>query len=156
MKNFLIVFSMFMLFASCNNFSNSNNRDSSTEETDFTPSQELIDFANQYHLNIDTTKTYDMNIKVYQTLDDNDCLAHECSNNQYRWYNGQLIYYMSSDMLYDDKIVKEKAYLIGTYKYKTIDTLRQYRTVPFYCEINEYEILKNEGFFDFIIDLQDY
>ena len=155
MKKVLIVFTMFVMCASCNNFSNSNNS-KNTEETDDTPSQELIEYANQYHLNIDTTKTYDLNIKVLQTLDDNDCLAHECSNKQYGWYNGQLIYYMSSDMLYDDKIVKEKAYLIGTYKYKTIDTLRKYRTVPFYCEINEYENLKKDGFFDFIIEIQDY
>lgn len=115
---------------------------------------ELIEMANQYHLNIDTTKTYDLNIKVYQTLSDVECLALECSNARYGWYDGQLIYYMTSDMIFDDKIIKEKAYLVGTYRYKTVDTIRQYKVVPFYCEIGHYKSLKDKGVFDLIQEIQ--
>ena len=58
-------------------------------------------------------------------------------------------------MIYDDKIIKEKAYLVGTYRYKTVDTIRQYKVVPFYCETNQYNSLKEEGFFDIIQEIQD-
>ncbi len=148
------------MFISCDNIStNKNKNENETEELfDLTSQelQELIEYANQYRLNIDTTKTYSLNIKVYQTLEENDCLANECSNERYNWYNGQLVYYVTSDMIYDEKIIQEKAYLLGTYKYKTVDTIRPFRVVPFYCEINEYENLKKEGFFEFILEMQEY
>lgn len=155
MKKTILIFSIFaLIFISCNNISTNNENED--EELINQPSQELIEYAKQYHLNIDTTKTYNINIKVFQTLDDNDCLAHECSNERYNWYNGQLVYYVTSDMVYDEKIIKEKAYLLGTYRYKTVDTIRHFRVVPFYCEINEYENLKDDGFFEFILEMQDY
>lgn len=157
MKKVTLIFSFILMFISCDNTSTINKNEA--EELVNQPSQELqelIEYADQYRLNIDTTKTYNINIKVYQTLEENDCLAHECSNERYNWYNGQLVYYVTSDMIYDEKIIKEKAYLLGTYKYKTVDTIRPYRVVPFYCEINEYESLKKEGFFDFILEMQEY
>ena len=58
-------------------------------------------------------------------------------------------------MLFDDEIIKEKAYLLGTYRYKTVDTIRQYKVVPFYCETQYFETLKEEGFFDLIEEIQD-
>ena len=155
MKKVTLIFSFILMFIGCDNISTIN-KNKAEELVDDQPSQELIEYANQYRLNIDTTKTYSINIKVYQTLEENDCLALECSNERYNWYNGQLVYYVTSDMIYDEKIIKEKAYLLGTYKYKTVDTIRPYRVVPFYCEINEYEKLKEDGFFDFISEIQDY
>lgn len=145
-----------MSMMSCNFFSNHSSfegeEDSITSRDKYPP--ELVEMINQYHLRIDTTTMYDINIKVYQTLSDDECLALECSNQRYGWYNGQLIYYMTSDMVFDDKIIKEKAYLIGTYRYKTVDTIRQYKVVPFYCETNKYETLKGNGFFDLIQEIQ--
>ena len=140
--------------AGCNSFSNHLDavEDVTINENNYPP--ELVEMINQYHLRIDTTTMYDINIKVYQTLSDDECLALECSNQRYGWYNGQLIYYMTSDMVFDDKIIKEKAYLIGTYRYKTVDTIRQYKVVPFYCETNKYETLKENGFFDLIREIQ--
>lgn len=145
-----------VVITSCN-YANRSSKDEGEkpEETIIDYPPELIEMANQYHLNIDTTKTYDLNIKVYQTLSDVDCLALECSNTRYGWYNGQLIYYMTSDMIFDDKIIKEKAYLVGTYRYKTVDTIRQYKVVPFYCETNQYKALEEDGFFDIIQEIQD-
>lgn len=143
-----------MTITSCNYSSNySTDEEKNFGKTKYPP--ELIEMVEQYHLKIDTTTTYDLNIKVYQTLGDEECLALECSDKRYNWYNGQLIYYMTSSMVYDDKIIKEKAYLIGTYRYKTIDTIRQYKVVPFYCETDYYESLKGEGFFDLIREIQD-
>ena len=111
MKTLSLIIPFFaLLFVGCNNYS-TNTNDNDSDEVTYKPSQELIDYANQYHLNIDTTNTYNINIKVFQTLDDNDCLAHECSNDRLGFYNGQLVYYVTSDMVYDDKIIKEKAYL---------------------------------------------
>ena len=145
-----------MTFSSCNYLSShfSDEGMSSEKNNDEYP-PELIEMANQYHLNIDTTKTYNLDIKVFQTIGDNECLADERSDSRYNWYNGQLIYYMTSDLIYDDKIIKEKAYLLGTYRYKTVDTIRQYKVVPFYCEIQYFESLKEDGFFDFIQEIQD-
>lgn len=145
-----------MTITSCSYFSNH----SSDEDKNFGKPKdeyppELIEMANQYHLNIDTTKTYDLNIKVFQTIGDEECLAHECSNARYGWYSGQLVYYVTSDLIYDDKIIKEKAYLLGTYRYKTVDTIRQYKVVPFYCETNQYKALEEDGFFDIIQEIQD-
>ena len=157
MKKLVLIALVFaMTITSCNNSSNQSSKDEeiNDEETIMEYPPELIEMANQYHLNIDTTKTYDLNIKVYQTLSDEDCLALECSNTRYGWYNGQLIYYMTSDMIFDDKIFKEKAYLVGTYRYKTVDTIRQYKVVPFYCETNQYRSLKEKGFFDVIQEIQ--
>ncbi len=145
-----------MTITSCSYISNhSSDEEKSFGKTKENYPPELIEMVNQYHLNIDTTKTYDLNIKVFQTIGDEDCLAHECSNARYGWYSGQLIYYMTSDMIYDDKVIKEKAYLLGTYRYKTVDTIRQYKVVPFYCETGYYESLKEEGFFDIIREIQD-
>ena len=154
----LITFAIIaMSLTSCNYVNRSSKDDGDVQEKtiiDYPP--ELIEMANQYHLNIDTIKTYDLDIKVYQTLSGNECLAHECSNTRYGWYSGQSIYYMTSSMLYDDEVIKEKAYLLGTYRYKTVDTIRQYKVVPFYCETNQYNSLKEDGFFDLILELQDY
>jgi len=144
-----------MTITSCSYFSNHfSDEEKSSENTKDKYPPELIEMANQYHLDIDTTKTYDLNIKVFQTISDDDCLAHECSNARYGWYNGQLVYYVTSDLIYDDKIFKEKAYLLGTYRYKTVDTIRQYKVVPFYCETNQYKALKEEGFFEIIQKIQ--
>ena len=156
-KLLLITFAVIaMTFSSCNYLSSrfSDEGMSSGKNNDEYP-PELIEMVNQYHLNIDTTKTYNLDIKVFQTIGDNECLADERSDSRYKWYNGQLIYYMTSDLIYDDKIIKEKAYLLGTYRYKTVDTIRQYKVVPFYCETGYYEILKEEGFFDIIREIQD-
>ena len=145
-----------MTITSCNYFSNHSTgeeKNSGKTKDDYPP--ELIEMVNQYHLNIDTTKTYNLDIKVFQTIGDDECLASERSDSRYNWYNGQLIYYMTSDMIYDDKIIKEKAYLLGTYRYKTVDTIRQYKVVPFYCETGYYESLKEEGFFDLIREIQE-
>ncbi|MBQ4399370.1 MAG: hypothetical protein II829_07305 [Bacteroidales bacterium] len=156
-KLLLIAFAAIALtITSCSYFSNhatGEEKSSGKTKDDYPP--ELIEMVNQYHLNIDTTKTYDINIKVYQTISDDECLAHECSNTRYGWYSGQLIYYMTSTMLYDDEIIKEKAYLLGTYRYKTVDTIRQYKVVPFYCEINQYNTYKEEGIFDLIKEAQN-
>lgn len=153
----LITFAVIaMMITSCNYFSSHSldeERNQGNNKDEYPP--ELIEMVEQYHLKIDTTKTYDLNIKVYQTLSDEECLAQECSNAKYGWYNGQLIYYMTSDMIFDDKIIKEKAYLLGTYRYKTVDTIRQYKVVPFYCETHYYESLKENGFFDLIQEIQD-
>lgn len=145
-----------MTITSCNYLSShfSDEEMSSGKNKDEYP-PELIEMVNQYHLNIDTTKTYNLDIKVFQTIGDNECLASERSDSRYKWYNGQLIYYMTTDMIYDDKVIKEKAYLLGTYRYKTVDTIRQYKVVPFYCETGYYETLKEDGFFDFIQKIQD-
>ena len=67
----------------------------------------------------------------------------------------QLVYYVTSDLIYDDKIIKDKAYLLGTYRYKTVDTIRQYKVVPFYCDVDQYQSLKKDGFFDLIQEIQD-
>ena len=156
-KLLLITFAAItMTITSCGYFSNhSTDEEKSFGKTKDKYPPELIEMVEQYHLKIDTTTTYDLNIKVYQTLSDEECLAHECSEKRYNWYNGQLIYYMTSSMVFDDKIIKEKAYLIGTYRYKTVDTIRQYKVVPFYCETDYYESLKEEGFFDLIREIQD-
>ena len=145
-----------IVITSCN-YVNRSSKDEGEKpkETNIDYPPELIEMANQYHLNIDTTKTYDLNIKVFQTIGDEECLAHECSNARYGWYSGQLVYYVTSDLIYDDKIIKEKAYLIGTYKYRTVDTIRQYKVVPFYCETNQYKALEEDGFFDIIQEIQD-
>ena len=158
MKNLLLITfaAIAMTITSCSYFSNhSTDEEKSFGDTkdDYPP--ELIEMANQYHLNIDTTKTYNLDIKVFQTIGDDECLACERSDSRYKWYNGQLIYYMTSDMVYDDKIIKEKAYLLGTYRYKTVDTIRQYKVVSFYCETGYYESLKEEGLFDIIREIQD-
>lgn len=152
---FVVMAVIAMSITSCNYITNHklDNEGSGNDEGKYPP--ELVEIANQYHFNFDTTKTYDINIKVYQTLSENECLAHECSNTRYGWYSGQLIYYMTSTMLYDDEIIKEKAYLLGTYRYKTVDTIRQYKVVPFYCEINQYNTYKEEGIFDLIKEAQD-
>lgn len=156
-KLLLIAFAAIALtITSCSYFSNHSTgegKSSGKTKDDYPP--ELIEMVNQYHLNIDTTKTYDLNIKVFQTIGDEDCLAHECSNARYGWYSGQLVYYVTSDLIYDDKIIKEKAYLLGTYKYKTVDTIRQYKVVPFYCDVDQYQSLKKDGFFDLIQEIQD-
>ena len=124
------------LFASCNN--------------SLTDSLELTEYAKQFHFNIDTTKTYDMNIKVFQSLDDCECLAQECSNDLLELYNGQVLYYVSPDLVYDGKIIKEKAYLFGTYHYVSNDNMN--RVVPFYCEISQYK--KNVELFNTLVELQ--
>ena len=145
-----------IVITSCN-YVNRSSKDEGEipEETIIDYPPELIEMANQYHLMIDTTKVYNLDIEVFQTIGNNECLANERSDSRYKWYNGQLIYYMTSDMIYDDKIIKEKAYLLGTYRYNTVDTIRQYKVVPFYCEIQYYETLKEEGFFEFIEEIQD-
>jgi hypothetical protein len=156
-KLLLIAFAVIALtITSCSYFSNHSTgvgKSSGNTKDDYPP--ELIEMVNQYHLNIDTTKTYNLDIKVFQTIGDNECLANERSDSRFNWYNGQLIYYMTSDLIYDDKIIKEKAYLLGTYRYKTVDTIRQYKVVPFYCETHYFESLKEDGFFDFIQEIQD-
>ena len=158
MKKVLLICIAITAFAltSCNYINPSSKNGSLTEDNSRHYSPEVIEWADQYHFNFDTTKTYNLDIKVFQTIDDNECLASERSDSRYKWYNGQLIYYMTSDMIYDDKIIKEKAYLLGTYRYKTVDTIRQYKVVPFYCETQYYETLKEEGFFDFIEEIQNY
>ena len=73
-----------IVITSCN-YVNRSSKDEGEkpEETIIDYPPELIEMANQYHLNIDTTKTYDLNIKVFQTISDEECLAHECSNARY-------------------------------------------------------------------------
>lgn len=156
-KLLLIIFAAISMTISSCNYLSSRHFDeeiSSGKNNDEYP-PELIEMANQYHLIIDTAKTYNLDIKVFQTIGNNECLASERSDSRYKWYNGQLIYYLTSDLIYDDKIIKEKAYLLGTYRYKTVDTIRQYKVVPFYCETDYYESLKEEGFFDLIQEIQD-
>ncbi len=159
MKNLLLITfaAIAMTISSCSYLSShfsDEEMSSGKNKDDYPP--ELIEMVNQYHLNIDTTKTYNLDIKVFQTIGDDECLACERSDSRYKWYNGQLIYYMTSDLIYDDKVIKEKAYLLGTYRYNTVDTIRQYKVVPFYCETEYYRSLKEEGFFDFIEEIQDY
>ena len=154
---FLITIAAIAIVITSCNYVNRSSKDEGEipEETIIDYPPELIEMANQYHLMIDTTKVYNLDIEVFQTIGNNECLANERSDSRYTWYNGQLIYYMTSDMIYDDKIIKEKAYLLGTYRYKTVDTIRQYKVVPFYCETGYYESLKEEGFFDIIREIQD-
>lgn len=149
---FIISFLLIISF-SCNNHSTINNGNGAENNIE-SPSPELIEMAEKYHINIDTTKTYDMNIKVLQTLGDEECLANELSNKQYGWYHGTTLYYYTSNMVYDDKIITEKAYLVGTYKYTTRNL--EGKVVPFYCEVNTYKKLAKEGFFDNILKIQTY
>lgn len=151
---FLIcIVAMGLLFNSCNNSNQTSTNEKVTEdiiEPEYPP--ELIEMANQYHFNIDTSKTYDIDIKVLQSIGDFECLALECSDKRNKWYFGQLMYYWSSDMVYDDKIIKEQAYLIGTYHYLTQDNTK--KVVPFYCSTEAYE--KNIDIINLIMEIQDY
>ena len=135
---FMCLVAFGLVFYSCNN-TNQTSKNESVNKEDIEPNYppELVEMANQYHFNIDTTKTYDLDIKVFQSLGDYECLAHENTDRRYKWYNGQLLYYWSSDMVYDEKIIKEKAYLLGTYHYVSRDST--HRVVPFYCNIEAYK-----------------
>ena len=144
---------MVLLLYSCNyiNPSSKNGNESvNNSDKDYPP--EVVEWANQYHLSIDTTKVYDLDIKVFQSLGDYECLAHENSDRRYKWYNGQLLYYLTSEMVYDEKIIKEKAYLVGTYHYVSKDST--YRVVPFYCNIETFK--NNKENFDIIKEIQNY
>lgn len=150
-----------LLLFSCNNYNQnpsptntSSQNTGNLSERDTKPkfSREDIEWANQYHLNIDTTKTYNMDIKVFQSLNDNECLAHEKADKWDDWYYGQILYYVSSDMVYDDKKIKEKAYLLGTYHYYTKDNTK--KVVPFYCSVEAYK--KNRESFEIIKLIQNY
>lgn len=138
---------------SCNNFNQTSTNEKVTEhgiESDYPP--ELIELANQYHFNIDTTKIYDLDIKVFQTIDDYECLAIENADKRYKMYYGQPLYFWSSEMVYDEKIIKDKAYLIGTYHYYTEDNSR--KVVPLYCSTKAYQ--KDKGIIESIKEVQDY
>lgn len=144
---------MGLALSSCNNFNQPSTNENTTKdvvEPDYPP--ELVEMANQYHFNIDTTQTYDIDIKVIQSIDDYECLAMECSNKAYGWYLGQVMYYWSSNMVYDDKIIKEKAYLLGTYHYSTMDNTK--KVVPFYCSTKAYR--ENIEIINLIMEIQDY
>lgn len=149
----LLIVTMGLALSSCNNLNQPSTNENTTNdvvEPDYPP--ELVEMANQYHFNIDTSKTYDIDIKVFQSLGDYECLAKECSDKRYKWYYGQVMYYWSSDMVYDDKIIKEKAYLLGTYHYFTKDNTK--KVVPFYCSTEAYE--KNIDIINLIMEIQDY
>ena len=142
-----------LLLSSCNNTTSSNKSSKSetvadNELVEYYP-PELIEWAQQYHLKIDTTKTYDMDIQIFQSLGDYEGLGNEKSS---FLYNGQLLYYVSNDMVYDEKVIKEKAYMMGTYHYTSKDST--YRVVPFYCSVDAYN--ENRDKFDLILELQDY
>ena len=97
--------------------------------------QEVIDYMQQFNIveNFDSTEVVKLNIKVFQTIGTDEGLAHMCSNKQYGWYHGDLIYYadFSNDaMVYDEKIIKEDALFLGTYTYTTTQDTQ--KTVPVY------------------------
>lgn len=150
---FLCIMAIGVMLHSCNysipSSKNENTIDNKSGE-EYPP--EVIEWANQYHFSFDTTRTYDLDIKVFQTLGDYECLAHENSDKRYKWYNGQLLYYMTSSMVYDEKIIKEKAYLIGTYHYVSKDST--YRVVPFYCNVETFKDKKDS--FEIIKEIQNY
>lgn len=103
------------------------------------PSKEYIEFMSQYHI-IDSSefKLESINAKIFQTLDEYEGLAYLCSNKQYGWYNGIIIYVISDDILYDDKIIKGNFYFVGTYKYTRRDSLKA--TVPLYMSKKVYDL----------------
>jgi hypothetical protein len=106
-----------LCFTAC--FSNRQNGKSE----DGMPSPEVVEYMKQFNTveSIESAKLEDINIKVFQTLNTEECLAAEISDKEYGWYYGNTVYYLSGndDLIYDDKIIKEKAYLIGTYTYET-------------------------------------
>ena len=115
--NIIFVTFIALCFTAC--FSNQQNGESEGGKL----SPEIVKYLKQFNTveSIESTKFEDINIKVFQTLNNEECLASEISNKQYGWYHGNTVYYISGngDLIYDDKIIKEKAYLIGTYTYET-------------------------------------
>ena len=146
---FMCLTALGLVFYSCNNSAPSSKSVTKDRlEPNYSP--ELIEWAKHYHLNIDTTKIYDIDIRVFQSLGDYECLAYEYGG--YGAYDGKVLYYWSADMVYDEKIIKEKAYLLGTYHYTTKKEIR--KVVPFYCNTAVYKNKKD--IFQRIIEVQNY
>ena len=102
---------------------------------------------------IDTTNVNKLNIKAFQILNEHSCLANECSNEKYNSYSGNSIYYITNTILYDDVVIKEDAYFIGTYTYDTqskeflsIKIPSRTITVQVFSSIDYYQ--KNKDKFD--------
>lgn len=95
---------------------------------------EVVAWLKQFNVSefIDSTDVKTINIKIFQTLGDGEGLATTCSSEKYGWYNGDVVYYLSvdHDLVYDNKIIKEKVYMVGTYTYETKGGSRA--TVPVY------------------------
>lgn len=101
-----------------------------------TSDKELIEYMKPFTTveSPEDIKTEKVDLKVFQTFGDGQCLAYECSNKQYGWYNGSVVLYVANDaaLVYDDKIIKGEAYFIGTYTYTT--TAESKKTVKVYFE----------------------
>lgn len=111
MKRFLILAIGLMCFVGCKNVNTKAMPD------------EVVTWLKQFNVvdNLDSLQFENIDVKVFQTIGEGECLALECSNKKYGWYNGNIIHYMSNadDLIFDDKIIKNKSYLVGTYTYET-------------------------------------
>ena len=127
-KVLVLILGMLCLF-SCGN-DNSGNGKTVVKKNSY--KKETVDWGKQFKIanSLDTTQTTNIDVKVLQTIGETECLAITCSNKQYGWYNGDIVYYISNDLLYDDKIIKDKVYFIGTYTYTTRNEMQ--KTVPVY------------------------
>lgn len=72
-----------------------------------------------------------INIEIYQTLADCAGLASECSDKSRNWYFGNTVFFLTTtgDLIYDGKVIKKKAYFVGTYtygSYYSIKTVKVY------------------------------
>ena len=143
MKKVLLMF----FFSLATLISCTNNTNTSSQKYE----QDIIELAKQYRFNneIDTVNLYSLKAKVFQTIFDSEGLCSEISNGEYKWYNGQMLYYMSNEQLYDDKIINKNVIYLGTYRYEGRDY--DYHVVPLYCDI---EVYKN-GIIDNIKEIQN-
>lgn len=139
----LIFFSLFGLI-SCNKFNSPNY------------TQEEIEYAKQFQFIedslIDFDNPYNLNVKVMQSLTNYEGLCIEL--NDYERYHGKIVYFISDEPLYDEKIIKDTTYFIGTYHYQSRDSI--YRTVPIYTTLKTYENLYIRGYIDIINDMHNY
>lgn len=125
---------------SCNNSSQKGKR----------VSAEYIEWCSQFNIiDVDTANICKVNIEAFQILDENTCLARECLKNLDECYIGNVVYYVTDNILYDNIIIKEDAYFVGTYTYNTkvgnITTVQMFVNTDFYKE--------NKEFFDIIKEI---
>ena len=93
------------------------------------------EYSRQFSFNeyVDTFNLYSLEAKVFQTIGKYEGLCSEKVSVGPYGYMGKTVYYLSSELLYDDKYINEKACFLGIYHYLAADST--YKTVPIYAAL---------------------
>lgn len=117
--------------------------------------EEDVEWANKFRFkdNVDTINLHHLIAKVSQTTAENEGLCYDTSNDDYMSHEPKMLYFISDEQLWDEKTINEKVCLIGTFYYRSRDSL--YRTIPMFCSLDTYKYLLNAGIIEFRKEIQN-